>query len=277
MERKVKTMEELIDAISNFKDSHPHIQLTKSNDSCNVLQTRRYGSKSPPRGRSQSNFNSQGKGFSSYTNEQSNFRQSKMTCSICKRPNHLAIDCFYKDKQSFERHVSDDNDYSNNRNSNFNSRQSTQFSNENRNENRNEYRNENRNEYRNENRNEYRNENRNQNGQNNNNEKKVKQQGNVQRQNSILQNNGKLFLFPAFVEGVSSFCLRDSGATNICVSSALIDKEKLKTKIRTDKIKLANGSVEKCPVIKIKIYTPWISGITEAAVSKKLFSSSYNW
>ena len=83
-----------------------------------------------------------------------------------------------------------------------------------------------------------------------------------------MQNNGKLILVPAFVEGVSSFCLRDSGATNICVSSALIDKEKLKTKIRTDKIKLANGSVAKCPVIKIKIDTPWISGITEAAVLK---------
>ena len=83
-----------------------------------------------------------------------------------------------------------------------------------------------------------------------------------------MQNNGKLILFPAFVEGMSSFCLRDSGATNICVSSALINKEKLKTKIRTDKIKLANGSVAKCPVIKIKIDTPWISGITEAAVLK---------
>ena len=61
MERKVKTMEELIDAISNFKDSHPHIQLTKSNESCNILQSRRYGSNSPPRGRGQSNFNCLGK------------------------------------------------------------------------------------------------------------------------------------------------------------------------------------------------------------------------
>ena len=113
MERKVKTMEELIDAISNFKDSHPHILLTKSNDSCNILQTRRYGSNSPTRGRSQSKFNSQRREFSSFTtNAPSNFRQSKITCNICKRPNRLAKDCFYKDNQNFERQVSDDNDYS---------------------------------------------------------------------------------------------------------------------------------------------------------------------
>ena len=117
--------------------SHPHILLTKSNDSCNILQTRRYGSLSPPRGRSQSNFNSQWRELSSSTtNAPSNFRQSKRTCLICKKPNHIARDCFFRGQQTFKKQFFSANANScyfpnvQNSRGNFRGRQGNNFANE---------------------------------------------------------------------------------------------------------------------------------------------------
>ena len=36
-------------------------------------------------------------------------------------------------------------------------------------------------------------------------------------QNSLMENKGLLFLFPAYVGNKRTFCLRDTGATNIMV------------------------------------------------------------
>ena len=269
MERKVKTVESLIDAISNFKDSHPNVELTKQNQTVNTIQHRRR-SYSPPRSRHNQFGNRKKFGNQPKSN---NYR-----CIFCNGTNHSSEYCYRNNNArgrnfnpNFNRSNVDHRGFSNQNFSNFDNRNfpNQNFSNfGNRNMPNQNFSNNNvpnqhvgRQDFPNT-------QNRPQsNFQNGRNRGKLNN-STSQSNNVIFENRGQLILFPAYVEGKTTYCLRDTGSSIICIDESIIPNQKPTNIIRVDTIKLANGSTINCPVTIIDIDCPWLTGKAEAAIMK---------
>ena len=269
MERKVRNIENLIDAISNFKDSNPNVELTKQTQTVNTMQNRRHRSYSPPR------TNSQYGRRQNYGNETNTNRQN-LRCQFCNRYGHIDRFCGFRIKYVSNRYRQNENSQNNQnfQNKNF-TRQNFPQGNQNQNFTRRNFPqgNQNQNFTRlnfpqgNSTNQHVTNPNsENQNFQNRN--KGNTNNPTTHRNNVIFENKGQLILFPAYVEGIRTYCLRDTGSSLTCVDERIIPPHKAKNILRIETIKLGNGSMVSCPITTIQIDTPWLTGITEAAILK---------
>ena len=97
--------------------------------------------------------------------------------------------------------------------------------------------------------------------------KDIGNEGGIQNYVSmILDTQGRLKFYPAFVNGKRTLCLRDSGCTTIVVDEKLVDDSNYTEKMTT--IKMANQKEITCKTAKISIDTPWVNGEVIATVIK---------
>lgn len=254
-EKNIRTTKQLVDVITEFKDSHPNSMMCKTVEekSFNVIHRHksyspphmrnRYGEQNDNRNRYQ---NRQNNGFNNYSDQTSrndifqNNRQP-IVCYNCNGENHIARNC------SVQKQQSQSNDfYSQQQNVNNNNRGRNQVVKANAN----------------------------QQGQN-----AYKQNCSVidqnvprtsQSLNTVINNDGHLLFFPAVVNNIETVTLRDSGCSTLVVSKDLVLPEQYIDE--TEIVRLGNGQTETCKKAIINIDTPWITGEAKCVVMKDLIA-----
>ena len=81
---------------------------------------------------------------------------------------------------------------------------------------------------------------------------------------TILDTQGKLKFYPAYVNGKKTLCLRDSGCTTIVIDEKLVDDTHYTDKLTN--IRMANQKEISCRTARIMIDSPWVTGEVIATV-----------
>ena len=235
-ERDIKSTEKLIHTINSFKDSHPNSELTKTkNNTLNAFQNVRR--QNPQNGRNY-NLNTRRHSYSppkqnrnSGNDYQRNRQRRIVRCYYCNGYNHVQSNCIRRQNETQPKQYQSWTN--NNQNQNVDRRHQS----------------------------------RKQKFTNSNWQKNKPNQSQNQNSLTCLKNfNGKLYLFPSFVNNIQTMALRDSGCTCLVVQEKLVSDEQYLNE--TEIITLGDGSSIECKCAIINIDTPWISGEIKAAVLK---------
>ena len=79
--------------------------------------------------------------------------------------------------------------------------------------------------------------------------------------------NGKLMLFPGYINNIEVFVLRDTGCTSLITEAQYVKEDQYIDK--TTYVTIGDGSKVKCRTAIVSIDTPWISGEMETIVMPK--------
>ncbi|XP_059146787.1 uncharacterized protein LOC131934712 [Physella acuta] len=257
-ERKIKTEDQLRIAVATFRDSHPHEQLSAEETVLAQTVAGRYKqlprTQSPTRNRRNSLPNI-GKS-----------RPIRITCYHCGKEGHMRAECWRLNNMNDRQRQGPNSSgrykswgYQHNRNSgDYTNRReysppspSRYYSGTNRNPQ------------------DYRNNSFNQGSRLsfNNIERQKNNNGDTEAKQIVAtarDANGRLFYFPAVLNGKNTLCLRDTGCTTLIVDKAMVKESDYTGEVQ--EVRLANRMSIHCDMAKIEIDCPWVTGSFTAVV-----------